>query len=124
MQGGSSTCTGYDGIDTIQPQVLQQNLEMARNGKSFSGAKYGFVDPRVCETIRNVENLGKEQYHQFVTERLENKSKSLFVPIKQDVAVQSTTTEEQNKRQTADNIFEAKLFFVFTITCFMPSKKW
>ena len=42
------------------------------------------ADARISETIRHVERLGKEQFESFVSERLEKRSKSLNVPIKQN----------------------------------------
>ncbi|CAG2249555.1 unnamed protein product [Mytilus edulis] len=79
------------------------------------------VDPRVCETIRNVENLGKEQYHQFVTERLENKSKSLHVPIKQNKLLlfsrQQPKTETKDKQQITSLKQNCSLFSQLYVSC-------
>ncbi|CAG2217771.1 unnamed protein product [Mytilus edulis] len=96
--------TGYKTLETILERYTRD-----------------IVDPRVCETIRNVENLGKEQYHQFVTERLENKSKSLHVPIKQNKLLlfsrQQPKTETKDKQQITSLKQNCSLFSQLYVSC-------
>ena len=40
--------------------------------------------PSVVKTVKTLESVGQNQYREFVTERLEARSKSLFKPIKQN----------------------------------------
>ena len=40
--------------------------------------------PSVVETVKTLERVGQNQDREFVTERLEARSKSLFEPIKQN----------------------------------------
>ena len=40
--------------------------------------------PSVVETVKTLESVGQNRYREFVTERLEARSKSLFEPIKQN----------------------------------------
>ncbi|CAC5369681.1 unnamed protein product [Mytilus coruscus] len=83
------------------------------------------VDPRVSETIRTEENLGKEPYHQFVAERLENKSKSLFVPIKQNKLLlfsrQQPKTETKDKQQITSLKQNCSVFSQLYVSCQVPN---
>lgn len=45
---------------------------------------HDIVDKKVAETVRNIEIIRKQQFHQFVKERLESNSKSIYEPIKQN----------------------------------------
>ena len=40
--------------------------------------------PSFVETVKTLESVGQNQFREFVTERLEARSKSLFKPIKQN----------------------------------------
>ena len=42
------------------------------------------ADPKVAQTVRNIEQIGKSQYRQYVKNRLIKKTKPLADPIKQN----------------------------------------
>ena len=42
------------------------------------------MDSSVADTVRTVEEIGKQEYQQFVTERFEKRTTSLFDPIKRN----------------------------------------
>jgi len=42
------------------------------------------ADPKVAHTIRNIEQIGKDKYHEYVLERLDKRTKPLTDPIKQN----------------------------------------
>ena len=82
---------------------------------------HDIVDSRVAETIRSViETLGKEQYRQFVTEVLELKSKSLYIPIKQNklplFSRQQTKANTKEKQQIMSET-ELLLFSQLYVSC-------
>ena len=42
------------------------------------------ADPKVANTIRNIEQIGKNQYQEYIRDRLDNRTKPLSDPIKQN----------------------------------------
>ena len=42
------------------------------------------ADPKVASTIRNIEQIGKNQYQEYIRDRLDNRNKPLSDPIKQN----------------------------------------
>ena len=42
------------------------------------------ADPKVAQTFRNIEQIGKSQYQEYLKNRLEKKTKPLADPIKQN----------------------------------------
>ena len=45
---------------------------------------HDIADPKVAQTVRNIEQIGKSQYQQYVQNSLEMKTKPLADPIKQN----------------------------------------
>ena len=45
---------------------------------------HDIVDSKVVETVRTVEQLGKDQYQQFVTKRLQERTTPLFDTIQKN----------------------------------------
>ncbi|KAH3741628.1 hypothetical protein DPMN_048353 [Dreissena polymorpha] len=42
------------------------------------------ADPKFANTIRNIEHIGKNQYYEYIRDRLDNRTKPLSDPIKQN----------------------------------------
>ncbi|KAH3786319.1 hypothetical protein DPMN_164425 [Dreissena polymorpha] len=52
--------------------------------------KRDIADPKVANTIRNIEQIGKNQYQEYIRDRLDNRTKPLSDPIKQITSIQSS----------------------------------
>ena len=46
--------------------------------------KRDIADPKVANTIQNIEQIGKNQYQEYIRDRLDNRTKPLSDPIKQN----------------------------------------
>ena len=55
-----------------------------RIGDLFVPDSHDIVDSKVVETVRTVEQLGKDQYQQFVTKRLQERTTPLFDTIQEN----------------------------------------
>ncbi|CAG2187553.1 unnamed protein product [Mytilus edulis] len=79
------------------------------------------VDPRVAETVRKVEEIGKEQFNKFVTERLQSNTKSIYEPIKQNklfmFSRQQPKTDSKEKQQISSLKQNCSLFSQLYVSC-------
>ncbi|CAC5405368.1 TPP2 [Mytilus coruscus] len=79
------------------------------------------VDPRVAETVRKVEEIGKEQFHKFVTERLQSYTKSIYEPNKQNKLFmfirQQLKTNSREKQQISSLKQNCSLFSQLYVSC-------
>ena len=77
--------------------------------------------PSVFETVKTSESVGQNQYREFVTERLEARSKSLFEPIRENKLplfcshpLKSKSKEQRNVASIKRNV---SLFSLLYISC-------
>ena len=76
----------------------------------------------VVETVKTLESVGQNQYREFVTERLEARSKSLFEPIKQNKL--PLFSKIKVKRETSCCFTKAKCVTVLLSTVCVLSSSW
>ena len=79
------------------------------------------INGTVCETGRNVEILGEEQYHRFVKERLVESAKPITEPLHKNrlplFSRQSAKPKARHKRQIALFKNDCTLFSRLYISC-------
>ena len=82
------------------------------------------VDSSVAETIHKIEDVGKQQYENFVSERLEKRTVPSFGGDKEkqvSTFQPSYSPEEEVQRQASDRLTEAELRPIFMSGCFLSS---
>jgi len=72
------------------------------------------ADPEVAHTIRNIELIGKDKYHEYVLERLDKRTKPLTDPIQQN---KLHLFSRQEKRQISSLKQNCSLFFQLYVSC-------
>ena len=61
--------------------------------------------PSDVETVKTLESVGQNRYREFVTERLEARSKSLFEPIRQKkLPLKSKSNETRHAASLMQNV--------------------
>ena len=80
-------------------------------GESFQESTNELMLPSVFETVKTLESVGQNQYREFVTEKLEARSKSLFEPIRQNKLplfsshpLKSKSNEERHAASLMQNV--------------------
>ena len=79
------------------------------------------ADPKVAQTVRNVEQIGKSKYQEYVKNRLEKKSKPLADPIKQNklylLSRQELRSDSKDKKQISSLKQNCSLFSLLCVSC-------
>ncbi|CAG2205900.1 unnamed protein product [Mytilus edulis] len=79
------------------------------------------VDPKVANTVRNIEQIGNDKYHEYVRERLDKRTTPLSDPIKQNklhlFSRQELRSESKEKRQISSLKQNCSLFSQLYVSC-------
>ncbi|XP_076078833.1 uncharacterized protein LOC143048849 [Mytilus galloprovincialis] len=79
------------------------------------------VDPKVANTVRNIEQIGNDKYHEYVRERLDKRTRPLSDPIKQNklhlFRRQELRSESKEKRQISSLKQNCSLFSQLYVSC-------
>ena len=83
---------------------------------------------KVVETVRTVEQLGKDQYQQFVTKKLQERTTPLFDTIQKNklplFSSPPATKEESSDKLKIASFTKKQLLSVFTSLRFMSGQGW
>ncbi|VDI78635.1 Hypothetical predicted protein [Mytilus galloprovincialis] len=78
------------------------------------------VDPKVANTVRNIEQIGNDKYHEYVRERLGKRTTPLSDPIKQNklhlFSRQELRSDSNEKRQIS-SLKQSSLFAKLYVSC-------
>lgn len=79
------------------------------------------ADPKVANTIRNIEQIGKNQYQEYIRDRLDNRTKPLSDPIKQNklhlFSRQESKVVAKDKQQISSLKQNCSLFAQLYVSC-------
>ena len=75
------------------------------------------ADPKVAQTVKNIEQIEKSQYQQYVKNRLIKKTKPLADPIKQK---KLHLFSRQELRIDSKKLSQAELLIILSVLCVLP----